>query len=430
MNNYRSTVLNGQGNPIVGATVLVVHRETSQVATLYSDEIGTVLANPTTTDSFGEFMFYADDGSYDITISKRGITTRTIEDIELGGVATLPPGTVGNFSSLEASGEVSLGGAPGAAALHVSPKVGQTNFVAVEGALSGSAATLSAQGADASVSLDIQYKNDASIRFRDNATGAEQFRIAHTPQAVNSLQVRGGATRLPPSLTAIGSDDHIGLDFMAKGMGVHSFKSNNGEQLRIGAMIDAINHVQLDGGFKNMAPAVKAGGENTNVGMSYVSQGYNGHRFDTHGGGSTHLLVGNGATNCFNYLNVYGAVFGGTPGFAVRGPDTDIGMELATKGTGSVSVRANFKVAVAGNGLQVKEGTNAKQGVATLVGGTVTVANTSVTTSSRIFLTAQTVGGTPGALYVGARASGTSFTITSTSASDTSVVAYQIFEPA
>jgi hypothetical protein len=68
-------------------------------------------------------------------------------------------------------------------------------------------------------------------------------------------------------------------------------------------------------------------------------------------------------------------------------------------------------------------------GVVTLVGGTATVANTSVTANSRIFLTSQTDGGTPGFLRVSARSAGTSFTITSGSGTDTSTVAWVIFEP-
>jgi len=97
--------------------------------------------------------------------------------------------------------------------------------------------------------------------------------------------------------------------------------------------------------------------------------------------------------------------------------------------TSYLTVKKGGAVAVP-YGLQVKEGSNCKQGVATLVGGTVTVSNTSVTANSRIFLTAQSDGGTPGFLRVSARTAGTSFTITSSSGSDTSVVAYQIFEPA
>lgn len=87
-------------------------------------------------------------------------------------------------------------------------------------------------------------------------------------------------------------------------------------------------------------------------------------------------------------------------------------------------------IGLAGKGLQVKEGTNAKMGTAVLVAGTVTVSTTAVTANSRIFLTNQVLGGTAGFLRVSARTAGTSFAITSSSGSDASTVAWWMVEPA
>jgi hypothetical protein len=95
----------------------------------------------------------------------------------------------------------------------------------------------------------------------------------------------------------------------------------------------------------------------------------------------------------------------------------------------TVDAEGDLNLHLAGGGLSVKEGSNAKMGTATLVAGTVTVSTTRVTANSRIFLTAQNTGGTPGALRVSARTAGTSFTVTSTSGSDTSTVAWMIVEP-
>jgi Pectate lyase superfamily protein len=83
----------------------------------------------------------------------------------------------------------------------------------------------------------------------------------------------------------------------------------------------------------------------------------------------------------------------------------------------------------AGYGFAVVEGSNCKQGAVALVSGSKVVSNTSVTANSRILLTSNVDGGTPGWLRVSARTPGTSFTITSSSGTDTSTVAYQIFEP-
>lgn len=94
------------------------------------------------------------------------------------------------------------------------------------------------------------------------------------------------------------------------------------------------------------------------------------------------------------------------------------------------TLSGNMILGAAGNELKIKEGSNASMGTAILAGGTATVNTTLVTANSRIFLTAQSTGGTPGALRVSARTPGTSFVITSTSATDTSTVAWHIVEPA
>jgi len=86
------------------------------------------------------------------------------------------------------------------------------------------------------------------------------------------------------------------------------------------------------------------------------------------------------------------------------------------------------------SGLKVQEGANQKQGIATLVAGTVTVANNTITANSRILLTKQVHAGTAGAVRVSARVAGTSFTITSYSVgntvrtTDTGTIAYEIIE--
>lgn len=88
----------------------------------------------------------------------------------------------------------------------------------------------------------------------------------------------------------------------------------------------------------------------------------------------------------------------------------------------------DFRVAGVGKGLQIAGGSNAKIGKATLVAGTVVVSNTSVTANSLILLTGQNSSGTAGAVGVTARTAGTSFTITSTSGTDTRDIGYVIVE--
>lgn len=99
-------------------------------------------------------------------------------------------------------------------------------------------------------------------------------------------------------------------------------------------------------------------------------------------------------------------------------------------GAGLLTTMNDVAVGVAGKGLQIKEGSNAKMGANTLVAGTVTVSTTAVTANSRILLTGQNSSGTHGELTVSARTAGTSFTITSSNGADTRSVAWMLVEPA
>lgn len=84
----------------------------------------------------------------------------------------------------------------------------------------------------------------------------------------------------------------------------------------------------------------------------------------------------------------------------------------------------------AGSKFVMQEGfTNSRMGVVALSGGGLaTVNSTIVNTNSRIFLTTQVSGGTPGAVRVHARGAGW-FQIKSTSTTDTSQVAWMIVDP-
>lgn len=86
---------------------------------------------------------------------------------------------------------------------------------------------------------------------------------------------------------------------------------------------------------------------------------------------------------------------------------------------------------VAGEGINIATGTNARMGLATLVGGTVTVPNTEISSTLSYVMTSRiTVGGTAGHLSAPTASivNGTSFVINSSSGSDTSTVLWIIFD--
>lgn len=66
-------------------------------------------------------------------------------------------------------------------------------------------------------------------------------------------------------------------------------------------------------------------------------------------------------------------------------------------------------------------------GLATLVAGSATVAFPTISATSKIFVTAQSGLLNVGAVWVSARTTNTSFTITSTNVLDTRTIAYQVY---
>lgn len=142
------------------------------------------------------------------------------------------------------------------------------------------------------------------------------------------------------------------------------------------------------------------------------------------------LLFGGRLSGDTNSRIVIDITAGGLPrirfGSGTAAPDTAISRTAAN--TLAVNT-ADLDIATVGRGLQVAEGINGRMATAGLVGGTITVPNTTVTANTRIFLTVHTPGGTPGFLRVSSRIAGTSFTILSSSSSDTSLVAWLMIEP-
>lgn len=93
------------------------------------------------------------------------------------------------------------------------------------------------------------------------------------------------------------------------------------------------------------------------------------------------------------------------------------------------SAPGDVVIGTVGSGLRIKEGANARLGASAMVAGTVLVSNTSVTASTRIIASRSLLGGTAGHIST-AIVPGVSFTITSSSALDTSTIAWLLVEPA
>jgi hypothetical protein len=150
-----------------------------------------------------------------------------------------------------------------------------------------------------------------------------------------------------------------------------------------------------------------------------------------------------GSTFQFNVNSLFGSGFVASPAtgtitFTLGCNDIHQfrnGANLASVGDAlsAIDFNGNFVAKRIGTGLMIREydGLIDRMGQATLgTGGVVVVANTSITSRTRIFLTVQTLSGVtvPQAVAVTSRVNGTSFTITSASTADRSIVSYLLIE--
>ena len=143
------------------------------------------------------------------------------------GAAELNNKSNGNFAfatndtermRIASSGTISLGAAPGAESLRVTPVASAVNYFNVYGAAAGGAPTIYADGSSASLDFNVVPKG-ASGAFNIFGNGNVQFRVAPTASAVNYLQVTGGATGATTTLSAQGSDTNVDITLTPKGDG-------------------------------------------------------------------------------------------------------------------------------------------------------------------------------------------------------------------
>lgn len=107
------------------------------------------------------------------------------------------------------------------AAQFINPALG-VNYFSFTGATAGNSITLSAAGTDSNISFILISKGSSATAFATNgSSGNIQCSVAHTPNAVDYVQITGGATGSPGvvAISAQGSDSNIILNTRGKGTG-------------------------------------------------------------------------------------------------------------------------------------------------------------------------------------------------------------------
>lgn len=221
------------------------------------------------------------------------------------------------------------------------------NYFTASGASTGNAPSLYAVGSDANVSLDIYSKGTGVVRLR-STTGAI-FSAFPAPNAVNFIGVTAAATNNTPSVSAIGGDTNVNLDLFSKGTGAVRLRSNtSGSLFSAFPAPNAVNYVGVANAATGGAPSVSVIGTDTNINLDLYSKGTGAIllRSTTAGVGLRVAPVDSTA----NYLQVNSAVAGAAPSLQAIGSDVNASLNLIPKGTGTV--QANGVPVVTTTGAQ------------------------------------------------------------------------------
>jgi len=136
----------------------------------------------------------------------------------------------------------------------------------------------------------IQTNSAVPLQF--GTSGAtEQFRVAHTASAVNYVQVTGGATGAPGSGVTIstqGSDSSIGLNLTAKGGANITFfqaGTSSPKMLTLTSVGGAVNFLDITSGLTGTSPILSAQGTDTDIDLALTPKGAGNVRFATYTAG-------------------------------------------------------------------------------------------------------------------------------------------------
>lgn len=169
MQKYQNNIVSSSGTPVISASISVTNYPSGTAATIYSDNGITLAANPLTSDSLGNFSFYAADGRYSLSISGVNVSATTLTDILLEDPSNPNPISA---TTISATGTATLAGVT-ATSLAVSGAATAT-ALNVTGALSATGAlTTNGLKEDSSGNFAVgTTSSSATLVVSKNITGA------------------------------------------------------------------------------------------------------------------------------------------------------------------------------------------------------------------------------------------------------------------
>jgi hypothetical protein len=211
-------------------------------------------------------------------------------------------------------------------------------------------------GATRTFTLQNQDGTLAALNIAQNWTSAQTFTattnilgsgVGTTTSSVGSGATTTGNTKtvnvgtggLSGSTTNITVGSANGSTTTMLGSTVIGGLSGN-QSLQVNNVASAVNYAQIVGAVTGNGPIISAQGADTNIGVAILGKGNGGISIGGSGGTFPSLLVSSPAATV-NAFQIFGNSAGGGVALNAIGADTNIGMQISSKGTGSVNIFNN-----------------------------------------------------------------------------------------
>ncbi|MBI3232093.1 MAG: hypothetical protein HYZ51_03380 [Candidatus Doudnabacteria bacterium] len=167
--------------------------------------------------------------------------------------------------------------------------------------------------------------------------GNEVIEIDGVASAVNFLRATNGATGSSAALSAQGDDTNVGLELSSKGTGsVILWSGNSAREILIGVdTASAVNELTITPAATTANPLLAASGSDTNIGLDLSSKGTGSITLWT-GNRAREVLIGVDTASAVNEFTITPAATTAAVKIAASGGDTNISAIFAGKGTGAV----------------------------------------------------------------------------------------------
>jgi hypothetical protein len=194
-----------------------------------------------------------------------------------------------------------------------------------------------------------------------DGNGNEVIKLAAVASAVNEITVTNAATGNSPSISASGDDTNVGLTVKSKNTGTLTLQggaitlqdNSSLELAKLTGVASAVNEITLTNAITTASPSVSATGDDTNIDITVKGKGTGKNIVGTATSTGMQLAgdqpildsAGNEylkfvkTTTAVNELTVTNAATATNPSLSATGGDTNVGIDLQSKGTGTYNLK-------------------------------------------------------------------------------------------